>query len=103
MTAAAYEIHRCSKIFFGKSFDSGLAQRLLFDDLERWTENVQLSTIPPARKPLGRDPHQITTRERAVSSFLGFLGVSFAVIATPGPDTAITIRNMLIGGRAGAF
>jgi hypothetical protein len=36
-----------------------------------------------------------------VSSFLGFLGVSFAVIATPGPDTAITIRNTLIGRRAG--
>lgn len=32
--------------------------------------------------------------------FLAFLGVSFIVIATPGPDTAITIRNSLLGGRA---
>lgn len=32
--------------------------------------------------------------------FLAFLGVSFVVIATPGPDTAITIRNTLLGGRA---
>lgn len=33
--------------------------------------------------------------------FLAFLGVSFFVIATPGPDTAITIRNTLLGGRMG--
>ncbi|TIO07139.1 MAG: LysE family translocator [Mesorhizobium sp.] len=36
-----------------------------------------------------------------MSLFLAFLGVSFIVIATPGPDTAITIRNTLLGGRAG--
>jgi threonine/homoserine/homoserine lactone efflux protein len=34
-------------------------------------------------------------------SFLGFLGVSLIVIVTPGPDTAVTIRNTLIGGRSG--
>jgi threonine/homoserine/homoserine lactone efflux protein len=34
-------------------------------------------------------------------ALLAFLGVSFVVIATPGPDTAITIRNTLFGGRAG--
>ncbi len=33
--------------------------------------------------------------------FLGFLGVSFLVIATPGPDTALTVRNTLLGGRRG--
>jgi threonine/homoserine/homoserine lactone efflux protein len=33
--------------------------------------------------------------------FLAFLGVSFIVIVTPGPDTALTIRNTLLGGRAG--
>ncbi|WP_214473572.1 LysE family translocator [Mesorhizobium sp. dw_380] len=39
-----------------------------------------------------------------MSLFLAFLGVSFMVIATPGPDTAITIRNTLLGGRtAGVF
>lgn len=36
-----------------------------------------------------------------ITSFMAFLGVSFVVIATPGPDTAITIRNTLLGGRAG--
>jgi threonine/homoserine/homoserine lactone efflux protein len=33
--------------------------------------------------------------------FLAFLGISILVIATPGPDTALTIRNALLGGRAG--
>ena len=32
-----------------------------------------------------------------------FLGVSVLVIVTPGPDTAMTIRNTLLGGRAGGF
>ncbi len=36
--------------------------------------------------------------------FAAFLGVSAIVIVTPGPDTALTIRNTLIGGRrAGVF
>ncbi|MGH2996130.1 MAG: LysE family translocator [Gaiellaceae bacterium] len=30
-----------------------------------------------------------------------FLGVSVLVIVTPGPDTALTIRNTLVGGRGG--
>ena len=30
-----------------------------------------------------------------------FLGVSAIVIVTPGPDTALTIRNSLLGGRRG--
>ena len=35
---------------------------------------------------------------------LAFLGVATVVIATPGPDTALTIRNTLRGGRrAGIF
>src|SRR6266446_10522718 len=32
---------------------------------------------------------------------LAFLGISALVIMTPGPDTAITSRNTLTGGRAG--
>jgi RhtB (resistance to homoserine/threonine) family protein len=32
---------------------------------------------------------------------LAFLGISALVIMTPGPDTAVTIRNTLAGGRAG--
>ena len=34
-------------------------------------------------------------------ALLAFIGVSFIVIATPGPDTAMTIRNTLRGGRVG--
>ena len=33
------------------------------------------------------------------TSFLAFLGVSAVVIMTPGPDTAVTVRNTLLGGR----
>jgi threonine/homoserine/homoserine lactone efflux protein len=36
-----------------------------------------------------------------MDNFLAFLGVSLIVIVTPGPDTAVTIRNTLIGGRSG--
>jgi threonine/homoserine/homoserine lactone efflux protein len=31
---------------------------------------------------------------------LGLVGVATLVIVTPGPDTALTIRNALLGGRA---
>jgi threonine/homoserine/homoserine lactone efflux protein len=34
---------------------------------------------------------------------LAFLGISALVIATPGPDTAMTIRNTLLGGRVGGL
>ena len=35
-----------------------------------------------------------------MSGLLAFLGVAVLVIVTPGPDTAITIRSTLLGGRA---
>jgi len=35
------------------------------------------------------------------TGLLGFLGIAALVIVTPGPDTAMTIRNTLLGGRAG--
>src|SRR5262245_9025688 len=35
--------------------------------------------------------------------FLAFVGVSAIVIMTPGPDTAITIRNTLFGGAGGGI
>ena len=39
-----------------------------------------------------------------VAQFAAFLGVSVIVIVTPGPDTALTIRSSLMGGRrAGVF
>jgi threonine/homoserine/homoserine lactone efflux protein len=34
-----------------------------------------------------------------VSELIAFLGVAVLVIVTPGPDTALTIRNTLLGGR----
>jgi threonine/homoserine/homoserine lactone efflux protein len=34
-----------------------------------------------------------------VSELVAFLGVAVLVIVTPGPDTALTIRNTLLGGR----
>jgi threonine/homoserine/homoserine lactone efflux protein len=38
------------------------------------------------------------------SSLWTFVGISLLVIATPGPDTALTVRNTLLGGRrAGGF
>jgi threonine/homoserine/homoserine lactone efflux protein len=36
-----------------------------------------------------------------VVHFLAFLGVAVLVIVTPGQDTALTIRNALLGGRRG--
>jgi len=33
---------------------------------------------------------------------LAYLGVCAVVICTPGPDTALTIRNSIIGGGAAA-
>jgi threonine/homoserine/homoserine lactone efflux protein len=35
------------------------------------------------------------------ASLWAFLGISILVIVTPGPDTAVTIRNALLGGRSG--
>ncbi len=36
-----------------------------------------------------------------VQSLLVFFGISALVIMTPGPDTALTVRNTLLGGRSG--
>jgi threonine/homoserine/homoserine lactone efflux protein len=39
-----------------------------------------------------------------MSSYLAFIGISLVVIMTPGPDTALTIRNTLLAGaRGGVF
>jgi threonine/homoserine/homoserine lactone efflux protein len=38
-------------------------------------------------------------RAGRMSGILAFLGVAVLVIVTPGPDTAITIRSTLLGGR----
>jgi threonine/homoserine/homoserine lactone efflux protein len=35
-----------------------------------------------------------------VSDLAGFFALAIVVIVTPGPDTALTIRNSLLGGRA---
>ncbi len=34
-----------------------------------------------------------------LATLLAFIGVSIFILITPGPDTALTIRNSLIGGR----
>jgi threonine/homoserine/homoserine lactone efflux protein len=34
-----------------------------------------------------------------VAQFLAFLGIAVLVIVTPGPDTAVTVRSTLLGGR----
>jgi threonine/homoserine/homoserine lactone efflux protein len=36
-----------------------------------------------------------------MSGYLAFLGISLVVIMTPGPDTALTVRNTLLGGAPG--
>ena len=38
-----------------------------------------------------------------LATLLAFIGISVVVIVTPGPDTAVTIRNTLLGGRAGGI
>ena len=38
-----------------------------------------------------------------VSNIGAFLAVATVVIVTPGPDTALTIRNALFGGRRGGI
>ncbi|HEY2595127.1 MAG TPA: LysE family translocator [Chloroflexota bacterium] len=38
-----------------------------------------------------------------MGTLLPFLAVSALVIMTPGPDTALTIRNVLLGGRRGGI
>ena len=38
-----------------------------------------------------------------MAAVLAFLGVCVVVICTPGPDTALTIRNSLLGGRRGGI
>jgi threonine/homoserine/homoserine lactone efflux protein len=38
-----------------------------------------------------------------IDHFAAFFGVSAMVIVTPGPDTALTIRNTLFGGRRGGI
>jgi threonine/homoserine/homoserine lactone efflux protein len=34
-----------------------------------------------------------------VTDLAGFFALAIVVIGTPGPDTALTIRNSLLGGR----
>jgi threonine/homoserine/homoserine lactone efflux protein len=38
-----------------------------------------------------------------MTELFAFIGVSAVVICTPGPDTALTIRNSIVGGRRGGI
>jgi threonine/homoserine/homoserine lactone efflux protein len=49
--------------------------------------------LPSARPP--------RNTQVVVEHLAAFVAVSVVVIVTPGPDTALTIRNTLVGGRAG--
>src|SRR6266511_1510492 len=44
-------------------------------------------------------PTVLRCRPTPVGELVAFLGVSALVIVTPGQDTALTIRNTLLGGR----
>jgi threonine/homoserine/homoserine lactone efflux protein len=48
--------------------------------------------VPAAARPPRRDNRPV---------LLAFVSVAVLVIVTPGPDTALTIRSTLLGGRAG--
>jgi threonine/homoserine/homoserine lactone efflux protein len=36
-----------------------------------------------------------------LTTLVAFVGLSIVVICTPGPDTALTVRNAIVGGRTG--
>src|SRR2546429_6570352 len=64
-------------------------------------------TVTPKVRAIG-DEHTLSRREfqppfcetgDVITHFWAFLGVSAVVIVTPGQDTALTIRNTLLGGR----
>src|SRR3954452_18077088 len=64
-------------------------------------------TVTPKVRAIG-DEHTLSRREfqppfcetgDVITHFWAFLGVSALVIVTPGQDTALTIRNTLLGGR----
>src|ERR1700686_5569141 len=38
-----------------------------------------------------------------ITNFPAFVGIALLVILSPGQDTALTIRNTLVGGRAGGI
>jgi threonine/homoserine/homoserine lactone efflux protein len=44
-----------------------------------------------------------STKPAVGINFAAFLGISILVIVSPGQDTALTIRNTLVGGRAGGI
>jgi threonine/homoserine/homoserine lactone efflux protein len=63
-------------------------------------------TAEPAGRPRypadgPRDPFENLVRSRPVGHLGAFVLVAALVIVTPGPDTALTIRNALGGGRRG--
>ena len=58
----------------------------------------------PARRPAVRDSRPAPARRGVTAGSIDLLGLpgrGRVVIATPGPDTALTVRNALVGGRRG--
>src|SRR6185436_15014051 len=82
---------------------AGRRQDAADDDVPDLTARV---AADHGQRPSG--PHLgVTIRNcetAGVTELAAFLGVSAIVIVTPGPDTALTIRSSLLGGRrAGIF
>jgi threonine/homoserine/homoserine lactone efflux protein len=57
-------------------------------------------TVIPAGLP--SETSRYASRELGIN-FAAFLGISILVIVSPGQDTALTIRNTLVGGRGGGI
>ncbi len=66
----------------------------------RWARGATDLASAPAAFRLSGEP-ATGTLEVVLQNFVAFLGVGALVIVTPGPDTALTIRNTLLGDRRG--
>ena len=87
----------------GESF-SGERMREIARALHRARAGMSVERWPcPRRGAAPNLPSDRAWRRRRMTLFLAFIGVSLVMIITPGPDTAITIRNTLFGGRAGGI
>src|SRR5438270_3739721 len=77
------------------SFPERTASRCrgLFESGPRRAHPVGCTSVVPAQRKV----------QTMITNFPAFLGIALLVILSPGPDTALTIRNTLIGGRAGGI
>src|SRR5207302_1589121 len=64
--------------------------------LRAWKPTAVIGIWAPRSLDFAIDP---SYRDAMAVNLAAFLGVSILVIVTPGQDTALTIRNTLLGGR----